>query len=185
MPATITEHPTPHQSNPARSKGSAADLIRTIGSVQAPAVGPWEIGSGQRFGLAAGRWRSKALNARVLSGTLIITDDLLGSSLDFTVLEPDTGCCVGFSARVARLLSVDSWQADGRTTATTGSRPVSLRLRYNGVFCERGRQPSLWLTVEANVNLPELEVAVGSRRAGRLKAAAELNLNPTSCWRSW
>ena len=94
------------------------------------------------------------------------------------MLVPDTTSCAGFSTRVTRLLSVDSWQADGTTTTAGGSRPVSLRLRYNGVFRQRGRPPSLWLTIQATVDLPELSVAVGSRRARRLKMAAELNLNP-------
>jgi len=40
--------------------------------------------------------------------------------------------------QATRLLSVDSWQADGTTTTASGSRPVSLRLRNNGVFRQRG-----------------------------------------------
>ena len=79
---------------------------------------------------------------------------------------------------MTRLVSVDSWQADGTTSTAGGSRPVSLQLRDNGVFRQHGRQPSLWLTVQATVDLPELGVVVGRRRAGRLRFAAELNLNP-------
>jgi hypothetical protein len=178
MSASTIERPVTENPNPVRREGFVADLVRTIGGVQAPAAGPWEIGSGQGLGLTARRLRTRALPARVLRGTLIVTDDLLGSSLDFTMLEPDTGRCVDFSTRVTQMLSVDSWHASGTTTSASGSRPVSLSLRYNGVFRQRGRPPSLWLTIQATVDLPELGVSVGSRRAGRLKMAAELNLNP-------
>ena len=179
MTALTTEHPFVHQPNHVRSPGSD-DLIRIVGSVQAPAAGPWEIGSGQRLGLAARGWRSRTLSARILNGTLTVTDDVVGSSLDFTLLVLDSGSCVDVSATVTRLLSVDSWQAEGTTATTIGARPVSIRLRYNGVFRQRGRQPSLWITVEAAVDLPELGAALGRRRACRLELAAELNLNPRS-----
>ena len=177
MSVSTSERSATHQTNPVKRAGPA-DLIRTIGGVQAPAAGPWEIGRGQGLGLASRGLRPRELPARVHCGTLIVADDLLGSSLDFTMLVPDTTDCVLFSTRVTRLLSVDSWQADGTTTTASGSRPASLKLRYNGVFRQGGRPPSLWLTIQATVDLPELGVVVGSRRAGRLKVAAELNLNP-------
>lgn len=178
MPASTIERPAADHPNTVRRDGTA-DLVRTIGGVQAPAAGPWEIGRGQGLGLASRGLRPRELPARVLYGTLIVADDLLGSSLDFTMLVPDTTDCVLFSTRVTRLLSVDSWLADGTTTTATGSRPASLELRYNGVFRQRRRPPSLWLTIRATVDLPELGVVVGSRRAGRLKMAADLNLNPS------
>ena len=177
MSTSTIERPAADHPNPVRRTGST-DLVRTIGGAQAPAAGPWEIGSGQRFDLAARSLRTRQLPARVHCGTLIVADDLMGSSLDFTMLVSDTTDCIRFSTRVTRLLYVDSWQADGTTTTASGSRQVSLRLRYNGVFRQRGRPPSLWLTIQATVDLPELGVAVGHRRAARLKMAAELNLNP-------
>lgn len=180
MSASTIERPAADHPNPVRHEG-LSDLVRTIGDVQAPATGPWEIGSGQALGLTARALRTRSLPARVLRGTLTVTDDLLGSSIDFTMVVPDTRCCVGFSTRVTQLLSADSWQADGTTTTASGTRPVSFRLRYNGVFCQRGRQPSLWLTLQATVDVPELGVAVGTRRARRLTIGAELNLNPRSC----
>jgi hypothetical protein len=111
-------------------------------------------------------------------GTLVVADDLLGSSLDLEVLVTDAGCSVAFNARVTRVERDNSWQADGTITTDSGSRPVSLRLRYNGVFCQRGRRPSLWLTIQAIIDLSELGVDVGNWRARRLKLAAGLNLNP-------
>ena len=94
------------------------------------------------------------------------------------MLVTDASCCIAFNARVARVEPDNSWQADGTMTTSSGSRPVSLRLRYNGVFCQRGRQPSLWLTIQADVDMSELGVGVGNWRARRLKIAAGLNLNP-------
>jgi hypothetical protein len=179
MHASTIERPAVHQANPVRPAGSA-DLIRTINGAQAPAAGRWEIGSGQHLDLAARVVRTRVLPARVLPGTLIVTDDLLGSALEFTLLVSSTRTRVGFSARVTQLLSVDSWQADGTTTIAGASRPVSLRLRYNGVFRQRERQPVLWLTIHATVALPELRVPVGSWRARRLKLAADVNLHPRS-----
>ncbi|MEP6762470.1 MAG: hypothetical protein ABJA93_14040 [Sporichthyaceae bacterium] len=177
MSVSTSERSAARQPNPVERDG-LADLIRTIGGVHLPAAGPWEIGSGQRLGLAARGLRTRELPARVLCGTLIVADDLLGSSLDFTMLVPDTTDCIVLSTRVTGLLSLDAWRADGMTTTASGSRPASLQLRYNGVFRQRGRPPSLWLTIQATVDVPELGVAVGHRRAGRLKMAAELNLNP-------
>jgi hypothetical protein len=177
MSVSTTERPAADHPNTVR-RDRFADLVRTIGGVQAPAAGPWEIGRGQGLGLAARGLRPRELLARVLYGTLIVADDLLGSSFDFTMLVPDTTGCVLFSTRVTRLRSVDSWQADGTTTTASGSRPASFKLCYNGVFRQGGRPPSLWLNIQATVDLPELGVVVGSRRARRLKMTAELNLNP-------
>lgn len=179
MSATTTERPAAHQPNPVRSTESA-DLIRTVCGVHAPAAWPWLIGSGQQVGLAARGRRTRTLHARVCTGALIITDDLLGSALDFTLLLPDSEFCIAFSTRVTRFLSADSWQADGTMTTATGSRAVSLRLRYNGVFRERGRQPCLWLTIHATVDLRGLGLAVGRRRTHPITIDAELNLNPRS-----
>jgi hypothetical protein len=177
MHASTIERPAAHQANPVRHAGFA-DLTRTIAGVQAPAAGRWEIGGGQRLDLAARVLRTRVLPARVLPGTLIVTDDLLGSSLDFTTLVSNTKTCVGFSARVTQLLSIDSWQADGTITIAGDTRPVTLRLRYNGVFRQREREPVLWLTIHATVALSELRVPVGSWRARRLKLAADVNLHP-------
>ena len=176
MSASIIERPNAEHQNPVR-RTAPADLIRTIDGVHAPAAGAWEIGRGQNIGLTARGLRTRSVSTRVVHGTLVVTEELLGSSLDFTVLVPDTGSYVGFSTRVSRLLSVECWQGAGTVTTADGSCPVSLSLRYNGVFCQRGRQPSLWLTIQATVVQPEVSVAVVGRRVRRLKIAAELNLN--------
>ncbi len=177
MSTSIIERPNAEHQNPPR-RTAPADLIRTIDGVDAPAAGAWELGRGQNIGLTARGLRTRSVPTRVAHGTLVVTEELLGSSLDFTVLVPDTGSYVGFSTRVSRLSSVECWQGAGTVTTAADSCPVSLSLRYNGVFCQRGRQPSLWLTIQANVVLPEVSVTVVGRRVRRLTIAAELNLNP-------
>ena len=176
MRASTIERPAVHPSPVRRWRG--ADLIHTVCDVEGPVAGPWEIGGGQGFGLIARGLRTRAVRARVVRGTLVVADDLLGSSLDLEVLVTDVSCSVAFNARVTRVERDNSWHADGRITTASGSRPVSLRLRYNGVFCQRGRRPSLSLTIQANVDMSELGVGVGNWRARRLKIAAGLNLNP-------
>ena len=91
---------------------------------------------------------------------------------------PGADTVVGFDTRLTEVVSVDSWQADGSMTTIGEARPVSLRLRYNGVFRQRERQPSLWLTIRAIIDLPEISGVVGSRHARGLHLAADLNLNP-------
>ena len=169
---TEAEHQTPVR------RAAPADLIHPIGGVHSLATGAWEIGRGQSIQLTARGLRTASVPTRVAHGTLVVTDELLGSSLDFTVLVPDTESYIGFSTRVSRLLSVECWQGVGTVTTAGGSCPVSLILRYNGVFAQRGRPQSLWLTIQATVVLPEVSVAVVGRRVRRLKIAAELNLNP-------
>jgi hypothetical protein len=43
------------------------------------------------------------------------------------------------------------------------------------VFQQRGRPPSLWLTVWAELELPELRELIGR---GNIVVVADLNLNP-------
>jgi hypothetical protein len=166
MPASTIQHPSTQDS--ASSAGHRNSCS------------PWKIRGGQRLGLTAGGLRKRTLSATVLGGTLSVTDDLLGSSLEFTMLVPDTEYRVSFSTQVVRLLSVETWQAVGTMTTASGCRQVTLRARDNGVFSQRGRPLTLWLTIQATIDVPELGVVVGRRRAARLAVAAELNLNPAS-----
>ena len=165
----------------------STDLVRTIGGDHAPAPGHWEIGSGQRLDLAARGLRTRALLAHVSCGTLTVTDDLLGSVLDFTVLVPDTNGSARFSTWVSSFVSVDSWQADGTTTTASGSRPVSLRLRNNGVVPPAGEGAIVsGVTVEGHRRPPRAQqrrsgaggrAVEARRRAESPPAVAELNLN--------
>jgi hypothetical protein len=168
MSASTIEHLS-HQ-GPVRPASSEA--------ARAPASGSWDIGPGQSLVLAARALRTRTVSARVHTGTLHFTDDLVDSVVELTVLVPDDGCRITFATHVTRLLSVDTWQADGTATTASGARPVSMRLRNNGIFRQRGRKPSLWLTIEASIEIPELGSTVGRRRAGAMKLTADLNLNP-------
>jgi hypothetical protein len=180
MSASTIERPNDYSPNPAPGNGFV-ELVRKIDGAHAPAARPWDIGSGQRLDLVTRRPRRRKVPASVSNGTLVVTDDLLGSTLDFTLLLPDTERAVDFSTRVSRLVAVDAWEANGTATSASGPRAVSLRLAYNGVFSQRWRQPSLWLTIRATVDLPDLSAVVGSRRARQVQIAADLNLNPRCC----
>ncbi|HSB86097.1 MAG TPA: hypothetical protein VLD86_07315 [Ilumatobacteraceae bacterium] len=178
MSTSTIERPVAQHASQVRTTGPAP-LVRSIGGVEAPAAGTWEIGAGQQVEVAGRRGlRINKVPGRVLGGTLTVADDLLGSRLDCTIRFEDTNHSVTLATRVSRLLSTDSWQADGTVTTNSGSRPVKLRLRYNGVFRTRGRPPVLWLTIEATAALGVLGDA--GRRCGesRLKLTSELNLTP-------
>lgn len=178
MSTSTIERPVAQQANPVRTTGSAG-LVRSISGVEAPTAGAWDIGTGQQVDVAGRRGlRIHTVPARVLGGTLTVADDLLGSRLDCTIRFEDTNHAVTLATRVTRLLSIDSWQADGTVTTNSGFGPVKLRLRYNGVFRTRGRPPVLWLTIEATAALPGLGDAGGRRGESRLKLACELNLIP-------
>jgi hypothetical protein len=51
-----------------------------------------------------------------------------------------------------------------------------MTLISQGVFHQRGRPPSFWLTVAANVELPDLRRLTGH---GEITITGELNLNPS------
>ena len=161
-----------------RHRAGSTAFVRRISGEWSPAAGAWKICGGQRLDLATGGLRARSIPARLLSGTLMVDDRLLGSSLDISVQLSETRGQLDLAARVTRLASVSAWAAEGTTTTTIGTRPVSLLLRDHGVFHQRGRQPSLWLSLEGFVDVPELGVLVGGRRAHRLRIAADLNLNP-------
>jgi hypothetical protein len=172
----IHDHPD-SQSHRVRPLANNA-LVRMTGDVHEPAAGEWGVGAGQRLELASRGARTRAVSARVVGGTLRVGDDLLDSSLAFTMSVPGADTVVGFDTRLTHVVSVDSWQAEGSMTTIGEARPVTLHLRYNGVFRQRERQPSLWLTIRAIIDLPEIRGVVGSRRARGLHLAADLNLNP-------
>ena len=177
MSVSTTERPAalrPHSVHNAR----LADLVRTIDGVGAPAARPWEIVTGQRLELVTAGLRRRVLEARVPRGTLTVTDDLLGSTLDFSVLVTDTNDRVDIATRVTSLVAVDWWQAAGTAVTTRGCHPVSLCLGYNGVYRHGGRLATLWLTVHATVDLPEPGITAGRRTVDRLRIAADFNLQP-------
>ena len=64
MPASTIERPAARPTEPCSTRWIRRP-VRTIGGVHVPAAGPWEIGSGQRLGLAARGLRTRELPARV------------------------------------------------------------------------------------------------------------------------
>jgi hypothetical protein len=67
--------------------------------------------------------------------------------------------------------------ATDRPIRVSSETTRSMRLITQGVYRQRGRPPSLWLTIWAEVELPELRGFTGR---GEIVMTADLNLNPVA-----
>jgi hypothetical protein len=115
----------------------------------------WCVGRGQHVKLALHGPRRRTAEAVVVSGTLVVgADDLTDAEFELVVALPD---------------------ATDRPITVSSTTARSMRLVSHGVFHQRGRQPSLWLTVWAKLELPEFR---GLTRRGDIVVFADLNLNP-------
>jgi hypothetical protein len=150
MTATILQHTTDH-------------LVRSFGTHTAPAAGLWQVRSGQPVTLRTQGLRRREVPARVTGGRLIVRDDLIGSSLQLDMVSGDA--CIRLAADVTDLLAEEHWASDGHVHVDGVPQEASVRIHNNGVFRQRGRQPSLWLTIESAIRMPR-----------RATLACELNL---------
>jgi hypothetical protein len=128
-------------------------LIRTYGGHELPAVGEWIIGAGQRVTLIRKGLRRRKAEATVFAGRFIATDDPSDSTMELALTLPETPGLI----RITR----DSLQ--------------SLDVRYHGVFHQRNRVPSMWLSVTAVLAHDAVPQLSGH---GRVVMLGELNLNP-------
>ena len=115
----------------------------------------WTVGRGQHVQLLRRGLRRHTVEATVLSGTLVATDDLSESQFELIIALPE---------------------AMDRPITISSSRARSMTLASEGVFQQRGRPPSFWLTVTADVDLPDLRQLTGH---GEVTVRADLNLNPS------
>jgi len=115
----------------------------------------WSVGRGQHVQLIRRGLRRHTVEATVLSGTMHATDDLAESDFELVIALPEA---------IDRPITISS-----RTAR-------SMTLISQGVFHQRGRPPSFWLTVAANVELPDLRRLTGH---GEITITGELNLNPS------
>ena len=121
----------------------------------------WCVGRGQHVKLVRRGLHRRTAEAAVVSGTLVVNgtldlgaDDLTDAEFELVIALPDaTDRPITISSKTAR----------------------STRLVSQGVFHQRGRPPSMWLTVRAEIDLTDLEHLTGR---GTLVAVADLNLNP-------
>ena len=115
----------------------------------------WSVGRGQHVQLVRRGLRRHVVDATVVSGTLIAGEDLR---------EPEFELMVAFPGATDRPIAVSSASARSMTLST------------EGVFQQRGRPPSLWLKVAAEVDLQDLRELTGH---GEVRVFADLNLNPS------
>ena len=131
---------------------STDDVIRTHPGKELPAAGSWIVGRGQRVTLVRRGLRRRSIEATVLAGTFNVAPDSAKSSLELmlTLDGPE-------------LVRVSSCSA------------LSIEVNYRGVFRQRGRPPSMWLTVRAALGHCALPQLPGR---GAITVDADLNLNP-------
>jgi hypothetical protein len=120
----------------------------------------WSVGRGQHVQLVRPGLRRRTIEAAVVRGTLApihgSTDGPAGSLFELVIALP---------------------RATDRPITISSETARSMRLVSQGVFRQRGRPPSLWLTIWAEVELPELRGLTGR---GEIVVTADLNLNPAA-----
>ena len=115
----------------------------------------WSVGRGQHVQLVRRGLRRHSVEATVLAGTLIAGDGPTDTVFELVV-------------------AVDG--ASDRPITISSSSARSMHLTSEGVFRQRGRAPSLWLTVTAELDLQDLRELTGH---GKLTVFGDLNLNPS------
>ena len=113
----------------------------------------WTVGRGQHVRVTARGRRRRTVDAVVVSGALV-DDDARDPEFELVIALPD---------------------ATDRPITISSVTVRSMRLTSEGVFQQRGRPPSMWLTVWAVVDLPDVRRLTGH---GTIVVTAELNLNP-------
>jgi hypothetical protein len=116
----------------------------------------WSVGRGQHVKLVRPGLRRRTMQATVVSGRLVAGDDPARREFELVIALPG---------------------AADRPITISSATARSLSLVSQGEFRQRGRPPSLWLTVRAELDLPELRGLTGH---GEIVVAADLNLNPLS-----
>ncbi len=113
----------------------------------------WTVGRGQHVHIAARGLRRRTVDAVVVSGALV-TDVAAHPEFELVIALP----C-----------------ATDRPITISSGTVRSMRLTTEGVFQQRGRQPSMWLKVWAELDLSDVRQLTGH---GTVTVSADLNLNP-------
>jgi hypothetical protein len=113
----------------------------------------WTVGRGQHVHITSRGLRRRTVDAVVVSGALV-NDDAAHPEFELVIALPD---------------------ATDRPITISSGTVRSMRLTSEGVFQQRGRQPSMWLKVSAEVDMSD-----GRRRTGHgmVTVSADLNLSP-------
>jgi hypothetical protein len=113
----------------------------------------WAVGRGQHVQLAPRGRRRRTVDAVVVSGALV-NDDAAHPDFELVIALPD---------------------ATDRPITISSDTVRWMRLASEGVFQQRGRQPSMWLKVWAELDLSSVRQLTGH---GTVTMSADLNLNP-------
>ena len=113
----------------------------------------WTVGRGQHVQIVTRGLRRRTVDAVVVSGALV-NDLAAHPEFELVIALPDA--------------------ADRPITISSGT-VRSMRLTSEGVFRQRGRQPSMWLKVSAELDLSDVRQLTGH---GTVTVSADLNLNP-------
>jgi hypothetical protein len=113
----------------------------------------WTVGRGQHVQIACRGFRRRTVDAIVVSGALA-NDAAARPEFELVIALPD---------------------ATDRPITISSGTVRSMRLTSEGVFQQRGRQPSMWLKVWAELDLSDVRQLTGH---GTVTVSADLNLNP-------
>jgi len=114
----------------------------------------WTVGRGQHVQIVTRGLRRRTVDAVVVSGALV-NDDAAHPEFELVIALPEA--------------------IDRPITISSGT-VRSIRLTSEGVFQQRGRQPSMWLKVWAELDLSDVRQLTGH---GTVTVSADLNLNPS------
>lgn len=115
----------------------------------------WAVGRGQHVQIASRGLRRRMVDAVVVSGALV-NGDAAHHEFELVIALPD---------------------ATDRPITISSATVRSMRLTSEGVFQQRGRQPSMWLKVWAELDLSDVRQLTGH---GTVTVSADLNLNPAA-----
>lgn len=113
----------------------------------------WSVGRGQRVQLVSHGWRRRVVDATVVHGTLV-GDDPAASHFELVITLPE---------------------APDRPITVAPGTVRAMSVTSEGVFRNGERALSMWLTVRATLDLPDVRRLTGH---GEISLFAELNLNP-------
>lgn len=113
----------------------------------------WTVGRGQHVRLTPRGRRRRPVDAVVISGALV-NDDAARPVFELVVALPD---------------------ALDRPITVSSSTARSMRLTTEGIFHQRDRQLSMWLTFSAELDLADVQQLTGR---GTVTVSGDLNLNP-------
>lgn len=115
----------------------------------------WSVGRGQHVQVVRRGLRRHTVGATVVSGRLVGAEDLSNPEFELVIALPD---------------------APERPIIVSSKTARSITIESRGVFKQRGRAPSLWLTIRAELDLADLRELTGH---GEISVLADLNLNPS------